>query len=267
MEAKRINLGYLFDPFLAVVSTDIRVLPHQITAVYDEVLPRQPLRFLLADDPGAGKTIMTGLLIRELMVRGVLKRCLVVSPGCLVEQWQSEPAEKFDLRFDLLTRDRIDALDGGGPFEGDSQYLGLTSSPVSRSSRLVCSRHPTGISSSSARHTSSRAHIFGGEVKSTARRDLAVAVRDHTNHLLLLTATPHNGKDEDFQLFMGLLDPDRFERRHKPRPDEPTAQADDLVRPMLKESLLTFEGTPPFRRREAYVVGYDLSPAEPALHW
>src|SRR5207249_2997393 len=89
-EAHRIRLAYLFDPLLAVHSSLIEPLPHQITAVYGEMLPRQPLRFLLADDPGAGKTIMAGLLIKELLVRGDVHRCLIVCPGSLVEQWQDE---------------------------------------------------------------------------------------------------------------------------------------------------------------------------------
>ena len=96
-EAQRIRLAHLFDPFLAVHSSRIDPLPHQITAVYGEMLPRQPLRFLLADDPGAGKTIMAGLFIKELIIRGDLERCLIVAPGSLVEQWQDELKEKFDL--------------------------------------------------------------------------------------------------------------------------------------------------------------------------
>ena len=89
-EARRIQLAYLFDPLLAVHTSLVEPLPHQITAVYGEMLPRQPLRFLLADDPGAGKTIMTGLFIKELIARGDLQRCLIVCPGNLAEQWQDE---------------------------------------------------------------------------------------------------------------------------------------------------------------------------------
>src|SRR5215831_14237020 len=89
-EAYRIRLAYLFDPYLAVQTSLVEPLPHQITAVYGEMLKQQPLRFLLADDPGAGKTIMTGLFIKELMARGDLQRCLIVCPGGLAEQWQDE---------------------------------------------------------------------------------------------------------------------------------------------------------------------------------
>src|SRR5258705_13100292 len=103
-------------PNLAIHPSRIEPLPHQITAVYGEMLPRQPLRFLLADDPGAGKTIMAGLLIKELLIRGDLERCLIVAPGSLVEQWQDELSFKFGLSFDLLTRDQIEASVTGNPF-------------------------------------------------------------------------------------------------------------------------------------------------------
>src|ERR1700756_4216075 len=93
-----------------------KALPHQITAVYGEMLPRQPLRFLLADDPGAGKTIMAGLLVKELLIRGDLERCLIVAPGSLVEQWQEELSEKFGLQFDILTNDKLEAARTGNWF-------------------------------------------------------------------------------------------------------------------------------------------------------
>ena len=115
-EAKRISLAYLFDPFLAVQTSNLDPLPHQIDAVYNKMLPLQPLRFLLADDPGAGKTIMAGLLCKELMIRGDVERCLVIAPGSLVEQWQDELWQKFSLDFRILTRDMIEAASSGNPF-------------------------------------------------------------------------------------------------------------------------------------------------------
>jgi SNF2 family DNA or RNA helicase len=102
-EARRIELAWMFDPFLAVQTSNLEPLPHQIDAVYEHMLPRQPLRFLLADDPGAGKTIMAGLLIKELEIRGDVERCLVVAPGRLVEQWQDELSRRFGLSFEIFT--------------------------------------------------------------------------------------------------------------------------------------------------------------------
>ena len=103
VEAKRIDLAFLFDPMMAVHTSNVEPLPHQITAVYESMLPRQPLRFVLADDPGAGKTIMAGLYIRELIMRADSRRILVVAPGSLVEQWRDELFEKFGLQFNVFS--------------------------------------------------------------------------------------------------------------------------------------------------------------------
>src|SRR6058998_3646247 len=115
-EAQRIRLAHLFDPVLAVHTSMVEPLPHQITAVYEEMLSRQPLRFLLADDPGAGKTIMAGLFIKELMVRGDLRRCMIVCPGMLAEQWQDELHDKFHLNFEILTNDKLESAASGNWF-------------------------------------------------------------------------------------------------------------------------------------------------------
>src|SRR5262245_44120346 len=115
-EAHRIRLAYLFDPLLAVHTSLVEPLPHQITAVYGEMLSRQPLRFLLADDPGAGKTIMTGLFIKELLARGHLQRCLLVCPGNLSEQWQDELDRRFHLPFEIMTNDALEAARTGNWF-------------------------------------------------------------------------------------------------------------------------------------------------------
>src|SRR5919202_1538097 len=119
-EALRIRLAHLFDPFLAVRASQIEALPHQLTAVYGDMLLRQPLRFLLADDPGAGKTIMAGLFIKELRIRGDVQRCLVVCPGSLVEQWQDELWRRFGLDFKILTNDALEAARSGNWFEETS---------------------------------------------------------------------------------------------------------------------------------------------------
>lgn len=127
-EAKRIALAYLFDPFLAVQTSNLEPLPHQIDAVYDKMLPRQPLRYLLADDPGAGKTIMAGLFCKELMIRGDVERCLVITPGILVEQWQDEFWQKFGLNFEILTKDMIQTARSGNPF--GEKHLLICTAPI-----------------------------------------------------------------------------------------------------------------------------------------
>ena len=116
VEGERLGYGHLFNPVFATETSLIDPLPHQKIAVYEHMLPQSRLRFLLADDAGAGKTIMAGLLIKELLIRGDLERCLIVAPGSLVEQWQDEMSEKFGLGFDILTRDQIEASITGNPF-------------------------------------------------------------------------------------------------------------------------------------------------------
>jgi SNF2 family DNA or RNA helicase len=106
-EARRIDLAFLFDPMMAVHASNVQPLPHQISAVYEKMLPRQPLRFVLADDPGAGKTIMAGLYIRELIMRADGRRILIVAPGSLVDQWKTELFEKFGLEFQIYSTDAL----------------------------------------------------------------------------------------------------------------------------------------------------------------
>jgi SNF2 family DNA or RNA helicase len=215
-EASRIRLAHLFDPYLAVSASQIEALPHQITAVYAEMLPRQPLRFLLADDPGAGKTVMGGLLIKELMIRGDLERCLIVAPGSLVEQWQEEMADKFDIPFDILSRDQIEASIIGNPFVERNRLI-MRLDMAARSDEL---KAKLGAAPDWDLVICDEAHrmaasYFGGEVKETQRHKLGKLLGTRTRNLLLMSATPHNGKEADFQLFMGLLDADRFEGRFR----------------------------------------------------
>jgi SNF2 family DNA or RNA helicase len=238
-EAYRIRLAYLFDPYLAIHTSRIEPLPHQITAVYGEMLPRQPLRFLLADDPGAGKTIMAGLFIKELMIRGDVERCLIVAPGGLVEQWQDELSEKFGLPFDILSRDQIEATRTANPFAERSLLiarLDVLSRNPDIQAKLKAAREWDLIVCDEAHRMS--ASFFGGEVKYTKRYQLGQLLGGHARHFLLMTATPHNGKEEDFQLFMALLDADRFEGRFRDGVHQ--ADVSDLMRRLTKEELLKF---------------------------
>ncbi|WP_208722095.1 helicase-related protein [Rhodococcus qingshengii] len=260
-EAQRIGLAGLFDPMLAVATSDVQPLPHQIRAVYGELLPRTPLRFLLADDPGAGKTIMAGLYIKELILRDDVRKCLIVAPGGLVEQWQDELFFKFGLRFDLLTNQLIDANINLNVFDSNPLLIARMDQ-LSRNEQLqdqlgesewdlviVDEAHRMG------------AHYFGGKLNKTKRFLLGEALGEITRHLLLMTATPHSGKEEDFQLFLTLLDKDRFEGKNKV-----TADTSGIMRRMVKEDLLTFEGKKLFPERIAETVPYELTSIEYDLY-
>jgi superfamily II DNA or RNA helicase len=262
-EANRIRLAYLFDPLLAVHISNVTPLPHQIAAVYEEMLRRQPLRYLLADDPGAGKTVMAGLLIRELLLRGDLERCLIVCPANLADQWQDELHDKFKLAFDIIGRPEIESSLSNNPFN-DRDLV------ISRIDLLKQDEHLDRLRAVEwdlvvvdEAHKMS-ASYFANEVKKTARYRLGELLGQQTRHLLLMTATPHRGKAEDFQLFLGLLDADRFEGRAR----DGTHQVDvgDLMRRMLKEELVGFDGRPLFPERRATTVNYELSDDEARLY-
>ena len=268
-EATRIKLAYLFDPMMAVHTSDVMPLPHQISAVYEAMLPRQPLRFVLADDPGSGKTIMAGLLIRELLLRGDLERCLIVAPGSLVEQWQTELVEKFGLRFDLLTTALVESTARGNPFV-EHNLLIARLDQLSRKEEWQDK-----LRSESARwdlvivdeaHKMAAHYGFGNELKTTRRFELGKLLGhpERARNFLLMTATPHNGKEEDFQAWLALIDEDRF--HGKAREKATPLEIADIMRRMVKEDLITFDGAKLFPERRAYTVKYKLTPAEKSLY-
>ena len=262
-EARRIELAYLFDPYAAVEAADIDALPHQIEAVYEQMLPRQPLRFLLADDPGAGKTIMSGLYIRELSIRGAADRVLIVAPGSLVEQWQDELWQRFQLPFDILSRDMVENARTGNPFL-ERNLLIARIDQIARNEDLQAKLRASEwdlIVVDEAHKMAAR--YYGNKLEKTKRYQVGEQLREITRHFLLLTATPHNGKEEDFQQFLALLDPDRFAGRLR---DGKSPDASDLMRRYVKEKLLTFDGRPLFPERIARSVKYDLSPLEDGLY-
>lgn len=263
-EAYRISLAYLFDPLLAVHTSLVEPLPHQITAVYGEMLPRQPLRFLLADDPGSGKTIMAGLLIKELLIRGDLQKCLIVCPGNLVEQWQDEMDRRFHLPFEIMTNDKLESARSGNWFTENPLAicrLDKLSRDEDVQAKLLQTDWDLVICDEAHKMSAS---IFGGEVKTTKRYRLGQLISGLTRHFLLMTATPHNGKEEDFQLFMALLDGDRFEGKF--RDGVHVADTSDMMRRLVKEQLLKFDGKPLFPERIAYTVNYALSDGEAELY-
>jgi superfamily II DNA or RNA helicase len=263
-ECQRIKLAGLSDPMLAVTTSDIRPLPHQLRAVYGELLPRTPLRFLLADDPGAGKTIMAGLYIKELLLREDVKRCLIVAPGGLVEQWQDELYLKFGLAFEILTPQFSETVFGASAFE-QHPLLIARMDQLARNEELLAelARSEWDLVVVDEAHRMG-AHYFGGELKKTKRFQLGELLGEIARHLLLMTATPHSGKEEDFQLFLTLLDRDRFEGKYQAKVHN--ADTSGVMRRMVKEELLTFEGKPLFPERVAQTVPYELTALEQDLY-
>ncbi|HEY8537588.1 MAG TPA: DEAD/DEAH box helicase, partial [Steroidobacteraceae bacterium] len=264
VEALRIRFAHLFDPMMAVHTSDVEPLPHQISAVYEAMLPRQPLRFLLADDPGAGKTIMAGLLIRELIMRSDAQRILVVSPGSLAAQWQDELRDKFGLEFTLFSREQQELSANGNAFTQIDRMIARLDQLARNDAlkeKLRASHWDLVIIDEAHKCAAS---FSGGEVKKTQRYQLAELLGSISRHFLLMTATPHNGKEEDFQLFMALLDGDRFYGKF--RDGATRADVSDMMRRLVKEELRRFDGTKLFPPRMAYTAKYDLSPEEQSLY-
>ena len=264
LEAYRISQAALFDPMMAVHTSNVVPLPHQISAVYESMLPKQPLRYVLADDPGAGKTIMAGLLISELLMRADAKRIMIVAPGSLTEQWQDELSEKFGLHFDLFSRDKQEECRSGNYFDEGNQII-CRLDQLSRNEDYQEKIRATDwdlIIVDEAHKLS--ASYNGQNIDKTKRFKLGELLGSVSRHFLLMTATPHNGKEEDFQTWLSLLDGDRFygkfrEGAHK-------VDITDMMRRMVKEELLKFDGTKLFPERIAYTANYDLSDSESILY-
>ncbi|MEI6284985.1 MAG: helicase-related protein [Bacillota bacterium] len=266
LEAKRIDMAYLFDPMMAVHTSNVVPLPHQITAVYEAMLPRRPLRFLLADDPGAGKTIMAGLLIRELILRADAKRVLIVSPGGLASQWQDELYEKFGLCFEIFSTEMLNSQFSQNPFI-EKDLLIARLDQLSRNEelqdKLTKARWDLVVFDEAHKLSAS---WTGNEVKKTGRFKLGELLGAQTRNLLLMTATPHNGKEDDFQTFLSLLDTDRFYGKERADGNYTPINPTDYMRRLVKEELYKFDGTKLFPERRAYTVNYKLSNAEVALY-
>lgn len=263
-EAQRILLAGTHDPMLAVTTSDVQPLPHQIRAVYGELLPRTPLRFLLADDPGAGKTIMAGLYVKELILRDDVRQCLIVAPGGLVEQWQDELKLKFGLDFEIL-QSGVDHVAPGSTVFDQKPLLIARMDQVARSEALLdqLSRTEFDLVIVDEAHRMS-ASWFSGELKASKRFQLGELLSERARHFLLMTATPHNGKEEDFQTFLSLLDRDRFVGPGDKHAKQGTV--DGIMRRMVKEDLLTFEGRRLFPERRSETVSYRLSDEEQHLY-
>lgn len=265
LEALRIELGSAFDPMMAIHSSNVIPLPHQISAVYEKMLSQQPLRYVLADDPGAGKTIMAGLLIKELLMRADARRVLIVSPGSLTEQWQAELSEKFAIDFRIFSKE-AEEQSVSGNFFADEDLVVARVDMLSRNEdyQRKLEEVEWDLVIVDEAHKMS-AHWFGKKLQTSLRYELGKLLSRQTRHMLLMTATPHNGKDEDFRLWLQLLDDDRYYSIAHAKGGK-VAIDDTIMRRMVKEQLLKFDGTPLFPKRIAHTAAYHLNQEEASLY-
>ena len=263
-EARRIQLAYLFDPLLAVHTSLVEPLPHQITAVYSSMLSRQPLRFLLADDPGAGKTIMTGLFIKELLVRGDLQRCLIVCPGNLVEQWQDELYRRFHLPFEIMTNDTLESARTGNWFlENPLAICRLDKLSRNQDVQAKLEQSDWDLIVCDEAHKTQR-HVLWQ--RSDLHQALSPGPASFDADAALPAADRHAAQRQGGRLPAFPGTPGRRPLRRKFRDGVHTVDVSDLMRRLVKEQLLKFDGTPLFPERIAYTVNYTLSDPEACLY-
>src|SRR5216683_3498385 len=207
IEAMRLALAYEYDPYFSLSIARVDPLPHQLEAVYDYFLKLPRIRFLLADDPGAGKTIMAGLLLKELKARGLVKRALVVAPANLTFQWQRELKDKFREKFEVVRSDVLRSNYGSNPWQEKNQVVTSISwvSRIEDAKESLLRSHWDLIIVDEAHKMSA----YSSDKKTLAFQ-LGEALSQMTDHYLLMTATPHKGDPENFCLFLQLLDRDVY---------------------------------------------------------
>ena len=207
IEAMRLGLAYEYDPFFALTVARVDPLPHQLEAVYDYFLKQPRIRFLLADDPGAGKTVMAGLLLKELKARGLVKRVLIVTPANLTFQWQREMKDKFREEFEVVRGDVLRANYGANPWQDKNQVVTSVSwvSRVDDAKESLLRSHWDLIIVDEAHKMSA----YSSDKKTLAYQ-LGEKLSEMTDHYLLMTATPHKGDPKNFCLFLELLDRDVY---------------------------------------------------------
>ncbi len=267
LEAHRYRLASLYDPLLAMNTSKVDPLPHQIEAVYGYVLKLPRIRFLIADDPGAGKTIMAGLIIKELKLRHLAKRILIVAPGHLKDQWRREMKDRFDEHFVVADRSTIGAFYGQNVWEREQQVI--TSLDFVKQEEILAGLsavHYDLIVVDEAHKMS--AYRYGEKLDKTIRYRLGERLSAISTHLLFLTATPHRGDPENFRLFLDLLEPGFFATAEMVS-ESIRRQENPLFIRRIKEDLKDFEGRPLFLPRHVETKGFHLgveSQAEKELY-
>ncbi len=259
VESARIRLAYSHDPHFAVSLSGIEALPHQLEAVYEQMVPQAQLRFLLAHDPGAGKTIMAGLLMKELKLRGVLDRVLVLCPAPLTIQWQDEMRSKFEETFEVITSELARNRLAGNVWERFDQAIASIDFAKQDDILPGILRARWDLVVIDEAHKMS-ARTYGTEVKKTKRYELGEQLSKATDRLLLCTATPHQGDVDQFTHFLRLLDEDQFVALDVDR-DLISLDESPWFSRRIKEDLRDFDGQPLFTPRVAVTVPFELSKA------
>jgi superfamily II DNA or RNA helicase len=263
-ETKRYRFASLYDPLLAMSTSKIAPLPHQIEAVYGYVLKLPRIRFLIADDPGAGKTIMAGLIIKELKLRNLARRILIISPGHLKDQWRRELKEKFEETFVVIDRGLLDAHYAENVWERENQII--TSIDFAKRDEimpsLAAARFDLVIIDEAHKMS---AYRYGDKPVKTNRYKLGEIVSRGTEHLLFLTATPHKGDPENFRLLLDLLEPGFFATTGMLQESIKNKDNPLFIR-RIKEDLKDFEGRPLFLPRHVRTVGFNLTDEEKILY-
>lgn len=264
VESARIRLAYGFDPYFAVSLSGIDALPHQLEAVYERMLPQPRLRFLLAHDPGAGKTIMAGLLLKELKLRGAVDRVLIVCPAPLTIQWQDEMRSKFEEVFEIVGAELARNTLAGNVWDRFSQAITSLDFAKQPDVRDAVVRAPWDLVIVDEAHKCS-AYTYGTEIKKTKRYEFGEMISRETDRLLLLTATPHQGDADQFTNFLRLLDEDQFVGLALDR-DLIQLEGNPWFDRRIKEELVDFDGRPLFTKRRAVTQPFELSKREKDLY-
>ncbi len=267
IEALRIRLAYEYDPHFAVNASTITPLPHQLDAVYRYMLKSPLVRFLLADDPGAGKTIMAGLLLKELRFRGLADRVLVVVPPLVSRQWQEELAEKFSEEYTIIDNGVLKANVGRNPWTENDRCI-TSVYWAARDNVLETLREADWdlvIVDEAHKMAAYRSGVRSQKTRKTRLYRLGEELSVRTRHLLLLTATPHKGDPENFRLLLELLDKDLFADRTILE-EAMSSQDNPIILRRLKEEMCRFDGSPLFPPRTVKTVTFDLSRAERDLY-
>lgn len=263
IEAKRLQYAFMFDPLLAMSTSRVDPLPHQIEAVYKYLLKKPRIRFLFAHDPGAGKTIMAGLAIKELKLRGLVNRILIVVPGHLKEQWRWEMEDKFQEKFDVIDRQRYNELGSANVWK-DSQII----TSLDFAKRVDVLDSIDGVNFDliivDEAHKMS-AYSTGRTTTKTQRYRLGETLSSISKHLLFLTATPHKGDPANFRLLLDLLEPGYFSADGMIE-DAIKNQDNPLFLRRAKENMVDFDGKPLFVPRQVHTPDLNLSPVERTLY-